>query len=119
MIKSTYIKRRFRLFLSNSWPRWPRFLSLGLISPLIRRIIRALGRIALLIFGDVTLPSPKEGFFFDCGGGFPALCKKTKTYILLRNIGWAVAHCTPGVSFCAKARVTFRFGLCRITNMVR
>jgi hypothetical protein len=31
MAKSTYIKRRFRLFLSNSWPRWPRFRSLGLV----------------------------------------------------------------------------------------
>jgi hypothetical protein len=60
MAKNTYIKRRFRLFLSNSWPRWPRFRSLGLISPLIRRIIRALERIALLIFEGVTLPSPTK-----------------------------------------------------------
>jgi hypothetical protein len=84
MAKNTYIKRRFRLFLSNSWPRWPRFRSLGFISPLIRRIIKALGRIALLIFEGVTLPSPKkgEGFFLIVAEVFEHCTRNHDLYLV-------------------------------------
>jgi hypothetical protein len=43
------LKDGFAFSFLSSGQVWPRFRSLGLISPLIRRINKALGRVALLI----------------------------------------------------------------------
>jgi hypothetical protein len=66
MAGGMYIKRRCSVFpFLSPGQIWPHFRSLGLISPLIRRINRALGREALLIFESVSLSSLKANAIYN------------------------------------------------------
>jgi hypothetical protein len=65
MARGMYIKRRCFVFpFQLPGQIWPYFRSLSFISPLIRKINRALGRDALLIFESVSLSSSPPPPFF-------------------------------------------------------
>jgi hypothetical protein len=83
MARGIYIKRRCSAFFFLTTGRVrPRFRSLGLISPLIRKINRALRRIALLILR--VFPSFPFYFFLFvwCGGGYNALYEEQQLDLL-------------------------------------